>query len=1231
MNFIRPFFYFLAFLLITSCASYRAQFSEDNKSTQQKNFSEVAHTFYLIGDAGNSELGKTSEGLSLLQKHLPNADENSTLIFLGDNVYEKGIPKKKSKDYSLAKHRIDVQIALAEKFKGRSIIIPGNHDWYSGLDGLKRQEKIVEKALGKNTFLPENGCPLRSIEISEDLILIIVDTHWYLTDWDEHPTINDDCEIKTRTKFLDEFEGLIKKNRGKTTLVALHHPMFTNGPHGGYYSFTSHMKPAPILGSLKNIIRKTSGLSNADIQNKKYNKLKRNLVTLAQENDKTIFVSGHEHSLQYIVKDNVPQIVSGSGSKTSATKLTGNAKFTYGAQGFAKLTVFKDGSSRVQFYSAKDDGIVYESEVHKANKKQLVKSYPEVKGKEQKASVYTKEEVDKSGFFKFIWGERYRKYFGTEVVAPIVKLDTLFGGLTPVRKGGGHQSKSLRMEDPQGREYVMRAIRKNALQYLQAVAFKDQYIEGQYDDTSIEALLMDVFTGSHPYAPFTIGTLADAVGIYHTNPVLYYIPKQNALGNFNEEFGDELYMIEERAASGHGDKASFGFSNKVISTDDMLKKISKDEDYYVDEEAYIKARLFDMLIGDFDRHEDQWRWAEFKKGKKRIYRPIPRDRDQAFSIMGDGLLLGFATDRVPALRGMRPYSEELKSTRWFNASPYPLDMALITQSSKEIWDQQVKFIQERITEEIIDKAFTHFPKEVQDETISTIKRKLLGRKKNLQSISDQYFGYINDFAIVKGTQKDDWFDIERMPNGQTKVTGYRIKKGKKDDIFHQKLYDKKYTKEIWIYGLDDDDTFEVKGKGDRYIKVRLIGGQNNDVYAINNPKAIRVYDYKSKKNTFTTKNVAKRLTDNYDINVYDYKKVRSKMSTVAPTLGFNPDDGVKLGFASNSIKNGFARNPFTAKTSLGANYFFATNGYELFYQGEFARVVNNWNLGVDAYYTSPNFAVNFFGYGNASRNPEANGNADMDFNRVKIRQLNLGTSLKWVGDLGAEFKVGVNYQDYKVENTAGRFVNSFFNPNNDIFEGQQFVNLEASYQFENADNPAFPTQGMRTDIRFGYTNNLSNQNAFAYFIPSISFDQKITSNGKWVFATKLHSRFTFGDGYEFYQAASIGGNRFGLRGFRNQRFTDKNSFYHSSDIRMNLKQFKTGLVPINLGLYTGFDYGRVWGRQNLTINPTLRYDNWHTSYGGGFFFTAANMIGANLAVFHSVDGMRIAGGFGFNF
>ena len=116
------------------------------------------------------------------------------------------------------------------------VFIPGNHDWYAdGVKGVKRQEKFIEEALGKNTFQPENGCPLEDYDVGENTKLIIIDTQWYLENWNDNPTINDKCEIKTRKRFFLELEGEFKKAQNKRVIVAMHHPMYTNGTHGGFY------------------------------------------------------------------------------------------------------------------------------------------------------------------------------------------------------------------------------------------------------------------------------------------------------------------------------------------------------------------------------------------------------------------------------------------------------------------------------------------------------------------------------------------------------------------------------------------------------------------------------------------------------------------------------------------------------------------------------------------------------------------------------------------------------------------------------------------------------------------------------------------------------------------------------------------------------------------------------------------------------------------------------------
>ena len=225
---------FVGILFINSCATFNLQISDNDYKSTIPNDKEIEHSFYLVGDAGNSPMGESSKALQAFTTELSKASKNSTTIFLGDNIYPNGMPKKEDENRAFAEHQLNVQTDAVKGFKGETIFIPGNHDWYSdGVKGLKRQEKFIENALGKNTYLPESGCPIENIHVSDEIELILIDSHWFITNWDNHPTLNDDCNIKTRTGFFDEYSSIIKKSRGKTTIVAVHHPMYTNGSHGG--------------------------------------------------------------------------------------------------------------------------------------------------------------------------------------------------------------------------------------------------------------------------------------------------------------------------------------------------------------------------------------------------------------------------------------------------------------------------------------------------------------------------------------------------------------------------------------------------------------------------------------------------------------------------------------------------------------------------------------------------------------------------------------------------------------------------------------------------------------------------------------------------------------------------------------------------------------------------------------------------------------------------------------
>lgn len=1215
-------------LLIFACATHKEQYGKkvsNWNTTNDKDTSKIVHTFYLIGDAGNTTDENSKAILHSLKEKLQTATKNSTLLFLGDNVYPKGVPASKSDaDYADAKQKLTNQFEITKSFKGKTVFIPGNHDWYSGKKGLDEQEGIVTDYFkDKKSFSPRKGCAIDDIDINDNVVLVTIDSQWFLEDWDKTPTLNDDCDIKTREAFFEELESLLNKNQDKTIVLAMHHPLMSNGAHGGQFSVAKQLYPLeqkiplPILGSFVNLLRKTTGASPQDIQNKQYSKLTNRITALIQGLDNVIVVSGHDHNLQYIENQNIKQIISGAGSKQEAAKAVFPNDFSAGQKGYAILNVHANGKSTVSFFNQENKLFEHQAFSPKITPIEDYSSFSKTK----EASVYTPEMTLKSGTHSFLFGKHYRSYYSTLINTKTVRLDTLFGGLTPKRAGGGHQSKSLRLVDSNGKEYAIRALKKSATRFLQSVAFKEQFVEHEFENTAAEDFLLDFYTSSHPYTPMAVENLADKIGVNHSNPILFYVPKQKALGEFNVNFGDELYYIEEHASDGQKDLTSFGKPSEIISTKEVLEKIYKDEKYLIDEKGYIKARLFDMLIGDWDRHYDQWRWGEHKVGDQIIYKPIPRDRDQAFSKY-DGALLSILMN-IPDLRHMQTFKNEIKNVKWFNKEPYPLDIAFLKTATLKDWTDQATYIQEHLTNKDIDGAFTNLPKEVQDGTIQSIQEKLKLRKNQLTKYATSYYKTLQRTVIVVGTNKNDQFIIEKKPGNKIEITVNRQKK-EGLELAYTKMVSGKETKNIWIYGLDDDDEFKVIGNSKTNIKILLIGGQNHDNYSVENGKKVSIIDFKSKKNSYALDSkTTKNLTDEYQTNLYDYRRPKYNVFSGLPTIGFNPDDGIKLGANINYTVNHFKQNPYTNKHILTANYYFATSGYEFRYTYKAPQAIGKWDFNLETRFTSPNFAINYFGFGNQTIDDEET--IGMDYNRVRISILKIAPQFIKMGRFGSRFEIQPTFENIKVEKTANRFIatSNAITPN--VFDNQLFAGANIGYHFENYDTPSLPTMGMGFSVVGSWKTNLQDSRKnFPSIESKLNFNHKIDAQGKWVLATIMKAKAIFNNNFEFYQGAVLGGDN-NLRGFRNERFLGKSSFYQSSDIRYNLGQIRESFVPMSYGILGGFDYGRIWldGENS---------NHWKQSYGGGLWLNGINTITARLTYFKTKDEeARVSFGIGFGF
>ena len=1160
----------------------------------------VEQIFYFTGNT-ELEAGKPTQEVIKSIVEMSQNDEKATFVALG-NITKNGYdPKKKDRK----KTEELLQKSLMEplnSFNGTVIFMPGKNEWnLNGHENIDDMESFIQDN-SKAKFWPNDGCP-REIENldMENVELLMIDSQWFLEDWDDHLYINSKCDIKTRDDFFAKFKDDLKDEQNKTVIVAIHHSVLTL--------------------SRQDFFENIGGLSTEDYYSTKRQKLAGIIETFARMFPNVIFVSASDRNLQYIEHHGVPQIVSGAGGHNlENVRKADEGQFTSKKHGFARLSVYNDRSSKLELFATSEGKPekLFEKDIKNQQATEDDQSYPSINtfGNTYKASIYTKEETDKSGLYRWFWGEHHRNIYSREIEAPVLDLSSFPGNLHAISEGGGHQSNSLRLIDDKKHEYTVRELRKSALRFIQA-RIQDHYVKDIMQGTIAEDVVQDFYTTAHPYAPFALNRIFEKLNIYNANPKIYYMPKQEQLGIYNKDYGDKLYMFEAHAGDENKSFERFGNPDEIISTKDLMAEIRKSKKTKVNEPNYLKARLMDFVIGDYDRHYDQWRWSGYKQEDNiTLYDPIRRDRDQAFANY-DGVFLGIIKIAMIDFRPMEHYDDDVDNVKWMTKSPYPIDQAFLKNMTWEDWQKQVQFIQENLTDETIETAFNTLPEVTKDESIVHIKKTIKARRDNLSSIAKRYFDYLMSHQIILGTEDKDEFLITRKPSGETTIILTT-----EDGESFERTYTKDTTKEIWIYGLDDEDTFKITGEGDHYIPMKILGGENNDVYDFESNRAVKVYDYKSKKNTFTNNATHKWLVDSYDINTYNDASRKLDAFTTMPAIGYDPDIGFNAGLRGAYTTYGLANNPFSTQQMITMKYYAATDGFEVSYAGEFAHIFYNWNFGFDARYTTPNYAINYFGTGN-----ETFYDADAvnrDFNRVRIRQWSASPSLKYRKE-----RVDLNFalvlESMQVHYDPNSIASGVFDPADDVFNSQLYAGADVSFQYKNKSGEiSFIRRGFQFDVNVGYKANIGDyNNKFAYLKPTLSIDYPLHPSGAAVLATKIGSQMNFGDQYEFYHGANLGGNE-DLRGFRNQRFNGQTAFYQSTDLRVGIYKLKTNFIPLRIGLSGGFDYGRVWVDGDNS-------EQWHNSYGGAVFINGFRAITANIGYYMSNEDNRLIFRFGFAF
>ncbi|MEO6314606.1 MAG: metallophosphoesterase, partial [Chitinophagaceae bacterium] len=769
---------------------------------------EVQFRVILIGDAG--EINSTQAAIlkDAISKSIPG---KTIALFLGDNIYPRGVeltPGKKEAALNVLRS----QYEGLRKNDVPVYFVPGNHDWD------KSGPKGYHKMMAANAFInsqldsflqiiPGDACPgPYEMKVSDNLVIVAMDSEWWLFPYNTHSD-KSDCPCKTKRDVLGKLEDIVRRNANKTIIFATHHPFSSYGTHGGYYTFKEHIFPLtdlnknlyiplPVIGSLYPALRKSFPPAE-DLGNALYKDMKKSVNDILKTHANVIHVAGHEHTLQ-LIQDEVLQVVSGAGCKETPVRKGRGSLYAAGSSGYVVADILKDNSLRLHFItytgSQLKESFVYNRSYATPPAAALVEE-PDVKGDSIRIKLLPAfEKVSK--FHRSMFGENYRKIWNIETSLPVFRLSAT--DLEPTELGGGMQTHSLRLQDKDKKEWVLRSIDK----------FPDALLPQALSQTLAADILHDNVSAIFPYAPLMVPVFADAMGVVHSNPTIVYIASDKKLGIYSRDFANKVFLLEEREPLG-----------KSSSTIKMQEKLKDDNDNSIDQSAFLTARLQDIFLGDWDRHGDQWRWVDTEEGKDKKYKPVPRDRDQVFYV-NQGLLptLLALPWIMPKFQGFGP---RIRNINTFSFNARNIDGLFTNGLSAEDWTNSTQHAVTALNDSVIDKALQRAPKPVYEAFHVKLADQLKKRRQDLIRVMPRYYKFLNKDIDITFSDKNELVNITDTLNGKLNVAVFKISKSNDTDklIYNRVIYPA-ITNELHLYMFGGEDRIRIANNSSP-VKIRI--------------------------------------------------------------------------------------------------------------------------------------------------------------------------------------------------------------------------------------------------------------------------------------------------------------------------------------------------------------------------------------------------------------------------
>jgi hypothetical protein len=791
----------------------------------------------------------------------------------------------------------------------------------------------------------------------------------------------------------------------------------------------------------------------------------------------------------------------------------------------------------------------------------------------QRKRVVAGERYQAGGLHRFLLGADYRDLWATPVELPVLDLQRFAGGLRPVRRVGGQETKGLALKGADGRDYTFRAVDKDPTEILPP----------DLRDTVARDLVQDQIASSHPAGAVIVPPLLEAVGVLHSTPEMVVMPDDPALGEFRPVFANLMGTVEVYPRPVGGGNPGFEGATDIISGEELWRRLQASPADRVDARAFLRARLADVLIGDWDRHRSQWRWAKLPSSPR--WQPIPEDRDQAF-VRFEGLFLSLARNGHPRLVDFGPDYPRIEGLT-FNG--WEVDRRLLAELDRAAWEEVARDVRARLTDPVLEAAVARLPPEYRARDGARLLAGLKARRDAMADEAGRYYRHLAGKVDVYATDRPERVELTGLAGGALEVKVAEAAEGSAP--YFQRTLLPADTHEVRIHVGGGDDRVVARGASSP-ITTRVVGGAGCEAVEAARGLEVRVSDTESC--TTITGGPA-----SLDRRAYVPPPPNPRAPWIPPRdwghqtmglpwIGYGPEIGAFLGLSVTRETYGFRKDPYASHQRFRAGYATLARKVRVDYEGDFRRENSSTRASLFARASGIEI-LRFYGLGNESvRLP-----SDAD-NKVEQQQYVFSPALTFDLGRGTDLTVGPVVQYSTTSLPAGRLITALRPYGTEDF-GQ--VGGRLSLVLDRRDQSGYPTRGalLRAEARgfpgvwgvrstFGEAHGEASTYLTGGFAPHPTLALRVGGKRVW------------GE-YPFQEAAYIGGSDT-VRGFRAQRFGGDGSLYGNAELRLRLGRFFL-LLPGEAGVFGLADVGRVF----LEGESSRR---WHTAAGGGVWFSFLN-------------------------